>query len=87
MISRSKGNLQLLLPLVILTYVVDSSGKKLIPVYAIIILIALVCNLNFFQYLSTKFLVGQDALRSLYLHVYVLAFGSILFILSSVCND
>ncbi len=86
MISRSKDNLQLLLTLGYSPlWLSKTVAKKWIPVYAIIILTALVAT-QFFQYMFQKnFIAGQDAL-SPYLHIYVLALAIILFVLCVLAN-
>jgi hypothetical protein len=86
MISRSKDNLQLLLTLGYSPlWLSKTVAKKWIPVYAIIILTALVAT-QFFQYMFQKnFIAGQDAL-SPYLHIYVLVLAVILFVLCVFAN-
>lgn len=86
MISRSKDNLQLLLTLGYSPmWLSKTVAKNWIPVYAIIILIAMAAT-QFFQYFFQRnFVAGQDAL-SPYLHVYVLALALILFILCVFAN-
>lgn len=86
MISRSKDNLQLLLTLGYSPlWLSKTVAKHWIPVYAIIILIALAAT-QFFQYFFQRnFVAGQDSL-SPYLHVYVLALALILFILCVFAN-
>ena len=86
MISRSKDNLQLLLTLGFSPlWLSKTVAKKWIPVYAIIILVALAAT-QFFQYMFQKnFIAGQDAL-SPYLHVYVIALAVILFVLCVFAN-
>jgi hypothetical protein len=86
MISRSKDNLQLLLTLgyspMWLSKIVT---KKWIPVYAIIILIALVIT-QIFQFLfQQNFILGQDAL-SPYVHFYVIGIAIILCALCIYAN-
>jgi hypothetical protein len=86
MISRSKDNLQLLLTLGYSpSWLSKTVTKKWVPVYAIIILIALAAT-QIFQYLfQQNFIAGQDAL-SPYLHIYVIALAAILFILCIFAN-
>ena len=86
MISRSKDNLQLLLTLGYSPlWLSKTVAKKWIPVYAIIILTALIAT-QLFQYMFQKnFIAGQDAL-SPYLHIYVLALAVILFVLCVLAN-
>ena len=86
MISRSKDNLQLLLSLGYSPlWLSKTVAKKWIPVYAIIILTALIAT-QLFQYMFQKnFIAGQDAL-SPYLHIYVLALAVILFVLCVLAN-
>ncbi len=86
MISRSKDNLQLLLmlgysPL----WLSKTVAKKWIPVYAIIILLALLAT-AFFQYMfQQNFVAGQDAL-SPYPHIYVIGLAVVLFFLCVLAN-
>ena len=86
MISRSKDNLQLLLTLGYSPlWLSKTVAKKWIPVYAIIILTALVAT-QLFQYMFQKnFIAGQDAL-SPFLHVYVILLAVILFVLCVLAN-
>ena len=86
MISRSKDNLQLLLTLGYSPlWLSKTVAKKWIPVYAIIILTALIAT-QLFQYMFQKnFIAGQDAL-SPFLHVYVILLAVILFVLCVLAN-
>ncbi len=86
MISRSKDNLQLLLTLGYSPlWLSKTVAKKWIPVYAVIILIAVAATL-LFQYMFQKnFIAGQDAL-SPYLHLYVIVLAVILFFLCVFAN-
>ncbi len=86
MISKSKDNLQLLLTLGYSPlWLSKTVAKKWIPVYAVIILIAVTATL-LFQYMFQKnFIAGQDAL-SPYLHVYVVGLAVLLFFLCVFAN-
>jgi hypothetical protein len=86
MISRSKDNLQLLLTLGYSPlWLSKTVTKKWIPVYAIIILIALVAT-QFFQFtFQRNFIAGQDAL-SPYVAIYVIALSVLLFVLCIFAN-
>ena len=81
MISRSKDNLQLLLTLGYSPlWLSKTVAKKWIPVYAIIILIALATT-QFFQYFFQRnFIAGQDAL-SPFIDYKVIILSLLLFIL------
>ena len=81
MISRSKDNLQLLLTLGYSPlWLSKTVAKKWIPVYAIIILIALAAT-QFFQYFFQRnFIAGQDAL-SPFIDYKVIILSLLLFIL------
>ena len=81
MISRSKDNLQLLLTLGYSPlWLSKTVAKKWIPVYAIIILIALAAT-QFFQYFFQRnFIAGQDAL-SPFVNYKVIILSLFLFIL------
>ncbi len=86
MISRSKDNLQLMLtigysPL----WLSKTVAKKWIPIYAVIILLALVFT-EMFQYMFQKnFVMGQDLL-SPYIHIYLLSLAAFLFMLCVWAN-
>jgi hypothetical protein len=86
MISRSKDNLQLLLTLGYSPlWLSKTVTKKWIPVYAIIILIALAAT-QIFQYLfQQNFIATQDAL-SPYVHVIVIGLSALLFVLCVFAN-
>ena len=81
MISRSRDNLQLLLTLGYSTlWLSRTVAQKWIPVYAIIILIALAAT-QLFQYVfQTNFIAGQDAL-SPFLDLKVIGLSILLFAL------
>ncbi len=86
MISRSKDNLQLLLTLGYSPlWLSKTVTQKWIPIYAVIILIALAAT-EFFQYLfQQNFLAGQEML-SPFLHSYVFMLAAALFALCIVAN-
>lgn len=86
MISRSKDNLQLLLTLGYSPlWLSKTVTKKWIPVYALIILIALAAT-QIFQYLFQRnFIATQDAL-SPYVHVIVIGLSALLFVLCAFAN-
>ena len=86
MISRSKENLKLLINLGYSPiWLSKTVAKNWIPVYAIIILFALLFA-SIFQYLFQRnFVIGQDLLLP-YLHVYVLGLAIILFMLCVLAN-
>ena len=81
MISRSKDNLQLLLTLGYSPlWLSKTVAKKWIPVYAIIILIAVAAT-QFFQYFFQRnFVAGQDAL-SPFIDYKVIILSLLLFLL------
>jgi hypothetical protein len=86
MISKSKDNLQLMLTLGYSPlWLSKTVTKKWIPIYAIIILTALLTT-QIFQYLFQKnFVAGQDKLVP-YLDMYVIALATILFLLCILAN-
>ena len=86
MISRSKDNLRLLLTLGYSPlWLSRTVAKKWIPVYAVIILVALAAT-EFFQYLFQRnFLAGQDKL-SPYIHLYVMVLAVLLFFFCVFAN-
>ncbi len=86
MISRSKDNLQLLLTLGYSPlWLSKTVTKKWIPVYALIILIALAAT-QIFQYLFQRnFIATQDVL-SPYVHVIVIGLSALLFVLCAFAN-
>ena len=81
MISRSKDNLQLLLTLGYSPlWLSKTVAKKWIPVYAIIILIALAATQLFQYFFQTNFITGQDSL-SAFLDLKVIGLSIFLFVL------
>ena len=81
MISRSRENLKLLLQLGYSpNWLSKTMAKKWIPIYAIIILCALIFTCVFQFLFQKNFVLGQDLL-SPYLHVYVIVLAVILFLL------
>ena len=86
MISRSKDNLQLLLTLGYSPlWLSRTVAKKWVPVYALIILAALVAT-AFFQYMFQRnFLAGADKLSPVP-HISVFVLGAVLFILCVLAN-
>ena len=86
MISRSKDNLQLLLTLGYSPlWLSKTVTQKWIPVYAIIILIALVATQLFQFTFQRNFIAGQDSL-SPYVDIYVIALTLLLFVLCIFAN-
>jgi hypothetical protein len=86
MISRSKDNLQLLLSLGYSPlWLSKTVTKKWVPLYASIILVAVIAT-QIFQYLfHQNFIAGQDAL-SPYLHLYVIVLAILLLLLCVVAS-
>jgi hypothetical protein len=86
MISRSKDNLQLLLTLGYSPlWLSKTVAKKWIPVYAVIILVALAAT-QLFQYsFQRNFIAGQDSLAA-YLNIIVIALAALLFVLCVFAN-
>ena len=81
MISRSKDNLQLLLTLGYSPlWLSKTVAKKWIPIYAIIILIALAATQLFQYFFQTNFITGQVAL-SPFLDLKVIGLSILLFVL------
>ena len=81
MISRSRDNLQLLLTLGYSPlWLSRTVAQKWIPVYAIIILIALAATQMFQYFFQTNFIAGQDAL-SPFLDLKVIGISFLLFVL------
>ncbi|MEQ1553541.1 MAG: FtsX-like permease family protein [Ferruginibacter sp.] len=82
MISKSKDNLQLLLTLGYSPlWLSKTVAKKWVPIFAIIILVALAAT-QFFQFMfQQNFIAGQDKL-SPFIDIYVLSLAAILF---SIC--
>ncbi|MEJ7611781.1 MAG: hypothetical protein WKF88_11435 [Ferruginibacter sp.] len=86
MISRSKDNLQLLLTLGYSPlWLSRTVAKKWIPVYAVIILTAVVATAGFQYLFQRNFVVGQDRL-SPYLHLSVFVLAAVLFMLCVLAN-
>ena len=81
MISRSKDNLQLLLTLGYSPlWLSKTVAKKWIPVYAVIILLAVVATQLFQYFFQKNFIAGQDAL-SPWIDYKVIVLSLILFVL------
>ena len=81
MISRSKDNLQLLLTLGYSPlWLSKTVAKKWIPVYAVIILLAVVATQLFQYFFQKNFIAGQDAL-SPWIDYKVIVLSGLLFVL------